>query len=211
METLQQILAKKLLQLKAFSVQIHNPFTWGNGWKAPTYFDDRKILSYPAARNFVKLELARIVAEKYPDADVIAGVAVNAIAHSTLVAEQLGLPLVYVYPTPKDHGLENQIEGDLRPHQNVVIIENQVNVGTYVMKVVDAIRNNGCKVLGVVSLFNYQFADANRKFVDADVELTALTDYETVNKTALQMGIVTEEHMKIVEEWHKNPAIWSPK
>ena len=127
------------------------------------------------------------------------------------MAEQLGLPLVYVYPTPKDHGLENQIEGDLRPHQNVVIIENQVNVGSYVMKVVEAIRNNGCKVLGVVSLYNYQFEDAMRKFADADVELTALTDYKTVGEKAIQMGILTEENRKIVEEWHKNPAAWSLK
>ena len=125
MKILQEMTAVRLLQLKAIKFQPKNPFVWGNGWSAPMYCDDRKILSYPKMRDFIRLELARVIGEMYPDADVIAGIAMNAIAHGVLVAEQLSLPFVYVHPTPKDHGLENQIEGDLRPRQSVVIVENQ--------------------------------------------------------------------------------------
>ena len=161
MSVLQNLTAIKMLQLKAFKFQLNNPFKWGNGWCAPLYCDDRKILSYPKIRNFVRIELARVIAEMYPDADVIAGVATNAIAHGVLVAEQLGLPFVYVHPTPKDHGLENQIEGDLRPRQSVVIVENQVNIGSNCLKVAKVLRENGCKVLGVVTIFDYGFRRAS--------------------------------------------------
>lgn len=155
MSVLQNLTAIKMLQLKAFKFQLSNPFKWANGWFAPLYCDDRKILSYPKIRNFVRIELARTIAEMYPEADVIAGVATNAIAHGVLVAEQLGLPFVYVHPTPKDHGLENQIEGDLMPRQSVVIVENQVNVGSNCLKVVKALEDNGCRVLGIVTIFDY--------------------------------------------------------
>ena len=157
MSILQNMTALKLLQLKAFKFQLKNPFKWANGWLAPLYCDDRKVLSYPKMRDFIRLELARTIAELYPDADVIAGVASNAIAHGVLVAEQLSLPFIYVHPTPKDHGLENQIEGDLRPRQSVVIVENQVNAGNNCVKVVEALRNNGCKVLGIVTIFDFEF------------------------------------------------------
>lgn len=206
MESLEQVVAKKLLQLKTFRLQVTNPFVWANGWHSPVYFDDRKILSYPYIRNFIKLELARYVAEKYPDVDIVAGIATNAIALSTLVAEQVGLPLIYVYPTPKDHGLENQIEGELRPRQKVVIIENQINVGTNVERVIEAIRNNGCSVLGVVSIFNFDLAPAVRRLHGADVELTTLTDLHAVMKVARQMGIWSDEHLNALKEWHKAPS-----
>lgn len=206
--SLTNAVAKKLLLLKTFRVQTTNPFTWANGWRAPIYFDDRKILSYPSARNFIKLELARFVAEQYPDADIIAGIASNAIAHSTLVAEQLGLPQIYIYPTPKDHGLENQIEGVLRPRQNVVIIENQVNVGSNAMKVIEAIRNNGCKVLGMVTIFNYNFPFAMRKFRTVDVELLALTDFEAFLQEAVRLETLNESEIHILREWHRSPSKW---
>ena len=180
MSILQNLTAIKMLQLKAFKFQLNNPFKWANGWHAPLYCDDRKILSYPKIRDFVRIELASIVAEMYPDADVIAGVATNAIAHGILVAEQLSLPFVYVHPTPKDHGLENQIEGDLRPRQSVVVIENQVNVGNNCLKVVEALRNNGCKVLGVVTIFDFGLPSTCKKMEKAGIDLTALTNLDTV-------------------------------
>ena len=178
MNELSHMVVEKLLQLRSFQIQINNPLTWGNGWKSPVYLDDRKILSYTKARNFVKLELGRLVAELYPDADVIAGIAINAVAHGVLVAEQLALPFVYVHPTPKNHGLENQIEGDLRPRQKVVIIENQVNVGKNALSVIDAIRSAGCTVLGVVTIFDYQLRSAHEKFNEAGVPLVSLAQYD---------------------------------
>jgi len=168
MKVLQEMTAVRLLQLKAIKFQPKNPFVWANGWNSPMYCDDRKVLSYPKMRDFIRLELARVIAEMYPDADIIAGVAPNAIAHGVLVAEQLSLPFVYVHPQPKDHGLENQIEGDLRPRQSVVIVENQVNAGENCSKVIEAIRNNGCKVLGVVTIFDYAFPATKRKLEKLD-------------------------------------------
>lgn len=208
MKVLKEMTAVRLLQLKAIKFQPKNPFTWSNGWISPMYCDDRKVLSYPKMRDFIRLELARVVAEMYPDADIIAGVATNAIAHGVLVAEQLSLPFVYVHPQPKDHGLENQIEGDLRPRQSVVIIENQVNLGVNCSKVIEAIRNNGCKVLGVVTIFDYGFAATKRKFEKLDVSLTALTDFETVLRHATTMGIIDEEQQNTIENWQHNPAKW---
>lgn len=211
MNELKYIVAKKLLQLKSFSVQLTSPFIWGNGWKAPMYLDDRKILSYTYPRNFIKLELSRLVAEKYPDADVIAGIATTAIAHGVLVAEQLGLPFIYVHPEPKNHGLENQIEGDLRPRQKVVVIENQVNEGKNALRVIEAIRNNGCTVLGVVSIFDYQFPQSKTALEQAGVEITSITDFSTVMKVVQEDNLSDENTLKGLEEWHANPTKWHKK
>ena len=208
MKVLQEMTAVRLLQLKAIKFQPKNPFVWANGWNAPMYCDDRKVLSYPKMRDFIRLELARVIAEMYPDADIIAGVATNAIAHGVLVAQQLSMPFVYVHPQPKDHGLENQIEGDLRPRQSVVIVENQVNTGENILKVVEAIRNNGCKVLGVVTIFDYCFAATNRKLDKIDVSLTSLTNIETVLRHAFAMDLIDEEQKQIIEQWQHNPAKW---
>lgn len=209
MSVLQNLTAIKMLQLKAFKFQLNNPFKWANGWYAPLYCDDRKILSYPKIRDFVRIELARTIAEMYPDADVIAGVATNAIAHGVLVAEQLSLPFVYVHPTPKDHGLENQIEGDLRPRQSVVIVENQVNMGANCLKVVEALRNNGCKVLGIVTIFDYGFPTTHKKLEKAEVDLTALTNMETVLHHAENLEIIDNEQSKAIQTWQRKPSKWS--
>ena len=209
MSVLQNMTAIKMLQLKAFKFQLNNPFKWANGWYAPVYCDDRKILSYPKIRDFVRIELARTIAEMYPDADVIAGVATNAIAHGVLVAEQLSLPFVYVHPTPKDHGLENQIEGDLRPRQNVVIIENQVNIGTNCLKVVEALRKNGCNVLGIVTIFDYAFPATAKKLQKAEVDLIALTNLDVVLHHAENMSIIDAEQSKAIHQWQHKPSKWS--
>ena len=209
MSILQNMTALKLLQLKAFKFQLNNPFKWANGWLAPMYCDDRKVLSYPKMRDFIRLELARTIAELYPDADVIAGIATNAIAHGVLVAEQLSLPFVYVHPTPKDHGLENQIEGDLRPRQSVVIIENQVNAGNNCVKVVEALQNNGCKVLGIVTIFDYEFPNTQRKLDKLGVDLTALTNLDTVLHHAGFMNMVSAEEQQAIKDWQIKPSKWN--
>ena len=209
MSILQNMTALKLLQLKAFKFQLNNPFKWANGWLAPLYCDDRKVLSYPKMRDFIRLELARTIAELYPDADVIAGVASNAIAHGVLVAEQLSLPFVYVHPTPKDHGLENQIEGDLRPRQSVVIVENQVNAGNNCVKVVEALQNNGCKVLGIVTIFDFEFPSTQRKISKLGVDLTALTNLDTILHHALHTGTISQEEAKAIKDWQMKPSKWN--
>ena len=209
MSILQNMTALKLLQLKAFKFQLKNPFKWANGWLAPLYCDDRKVLSYPKMRDFIRIELARTIAELYPDADVIAGVATNAIAHGVLVAEQLSLPFIYVYPTPKDHGLENQIEGDLRPRQSVVIVENQINAGNNCVKVVEALQNNGCKVLGIVTIFDFEFPSTQRKISKLGVDLTALTNLDTILHHALHTGTISQEEAKAIKEWQIKPSKWN--
>jgi orotate phosphoribosyltransferase len=209
MSVLQNMTAIKMLQLKAFKFQLNNPFKWANGWYSPVYCDDRKILSYPKIRDFVRIELARTIAEMYPDADVIAGVATNAIAHGVLVAEQLGLPFVYVHPTPKDHGLENQIEGELRPRQSVVIVENQVNVGSNCLKVAKALKDSSCKVLGVVTIFDYAFTSTYKKFEKEGIDLIALTNLETVLHHAENMNMIDSEDSKAIHAWQRKPSKWT--
>ena len=207
---IESITARKLIQLKAFSIQITHPFRWGNGWKAPIYLDDRKILSYTQARAFFKVELSRLVAENFPDIDMVAGIATTAIAHGVIVADQLGLPFIYVHPTPKDHGLENQIEGDLRPRQKVLIVENQVNSGSNLLKVIEAIRNNGCSVEGVITLFDYQFPLAKKKLSLAGVPLLALSNYTAFIEQLRKDKPDMEDTISMLEEWHANPKKWKP-
>ncbi len=208
MKDLESFIAQKLLQVKAIKLQPQNPFVWATGWNSPIYCDNRKILSYPKMRNIIKVELARMVIEKYPDVEVIAGMATNAIAMGMLVAEELSLPFIYVHPTPKDHGFENMIEGDLRPRQNVVIIEDQVSVGQNSMKVVDAIRKNGCKVLGLTTIMDYEFTETARRFRKADVELTSLCGFDALLHRAAETGYISEEDMTIFRNWQKNPSQW---
>ena len=180
----------------------------GNGWNSPIYCDDRRSLSYPKERDFLKLEMSRIVAEQFPETDVIAGIATNAIAHGVLVAHQLSLPFVYVYPSPKDHGLENQIEGDLKPKQNVIIIENQVAIADVSCKVIDALRNNGCKVLGVVTVMDYELEVGHKLLKKAGVPLVPLTNFSAVLEAAIEAGYVSQEDLKMLNEWHANPSKW---
>lgn len=208
MKSLEKLVAERLLALKAIKLQPMSPFKWGNGWDSPIYCDDRKILSYPKERDFMKLELSRVVAETFPKVDVIAGIAVNAIAHGVLIAHQLSLPFVYVHPFPKDHGLENQIEGDLRPHQNVVILENQVAIGDNCQKVIEALRSNGCNVLGVVTILDYELELGHQVLADAKVPLVPLTNFTTLIETALELGYIPKETAKLLNTWHSNPAKW---
>lgn len=208
MEPLDDFIAGKLLKVKAVKLQPQNPFTWATGWHSPIYCDNRKLLSYPQIRNVIKLEMARVVAEKYPNTEVIAGVATNAIAIGVLVAEALGLPFIYVHPTPKNHGFENMIEGDLRPRQNVVVIEDQVSVGNNSMKVVEAIRKDGCKVLGIISIFDYALQETMKKFKKADIELTSLSNFNAILRHDYVTSNLTENDIQTLQAWHKDPANW---
>ncbi len=211
METLENILASKLLKIKAIKLQPNEPFTWASGWKSPFYCDNRKTLSYPELRTFVKLELSRLVAEKYPQAEAIAGVATGAIAQGALVADQLALPFVYVRSKPKDHGLENLIEGDLQPKSKVVVIEDLISTGSSSRKAVEAIRRADCEVVGMVASYTYGFGVAEKAFADAGVELTTLTNYEAVIHVALLQGYIKAEDISMLDEWRSNPSQWGTK
>lgn len=210
MKTLERIVAEKLLKIKAVKLQPANPFTWASGWKSPIYCDNRKTLSYPTIRNFIKLELARIISEKYENADAIAGVATGAIAQGALVADILGLPFVYIRSSPKDHGLENLIEGELKPDSKVVVIEDLVSTGGSSLKAVKAVRNFGCEVVGMVAIFTHGFPVAEEQFKKANVELTTLSNYNAVIEEAVRTKYIEEEDMAILQDWRKDPANWDP-
>ncbi len=211
METLEKIFAEKLLKVKAIKLQPANPFTWASGWKSPIYCDNRKTLSYPSLRNFVKIEISRLILERFGQVDAIAGVATGAIPQGALVADELNLPFVYVRSKPKDHGLENLIEGELRPGMKVVVIEDLISTGGSSLKAVEALRSNGCEVIGMVASFTYGFAVSVEAFKKAKVELVTLTNYEAVLKAALQTEYITEEDIEVLQAWRKDPANWNVK
>ena len=197
--------------MKAIKLQPSNPFTWASGWKSPFYCDNRKTLSYPALRNFVKIEISRIILEKFGQVDAIAGVATGAIPQGALVAEELNLPFVYVRSSPKDHGLENLIEGELRPGMKVVVIEDLISTGGSSLKAVEAIRRDGCEVIGMVAAYTYGFPVAIEAFKNAKVNLVTLTNYEAVLEVAVKTGYINEEDVAVLDAWRKDPAHWTGK
>lgn len=209
MNTLKNIFAAKLLNVKAIKLQPTNPFTWASGWKSPFYCDNRKTLSYPDLRTFVKVELVRLVMENFPEAEAIAGVATGAIAQGALVADTLGLPFVYVRSKPKDHGLENLIEGELKPGMKVVVVEDLISTGGSSLKAVEAIRSNGCTVVGMVASYTYGFDVAREAFEQAGVKLITLTDYEAVVDEALKTGYIQPSEVQLLHNWRKDPAHWN--
>lgn len=211
METLERLFAEKLLKVKAIKLQPANPFTWASGWKSPIYCDNRKTLSYPSLRNFVKIEIARLILEKFGQVDAIAGVATGAIPQGALVADELNLPFVYVRSKPKDHGLENLIEGELRPGMKVVVIEDLVSTGGSSLKAVEALRKNGCEVIGMVASFTYGFDVAVKAFKEANVELVTLTNYGAVLKAALETSYIAEEDIEVLQAWRQDPSNWNIK
>lgn len=208
MEKISEIIAKQLLQIKAIKLQPANPFVWASGWNSPIYCDNRKALSFVDVRNYIKQEFARIAREKYADADVIAGVATGAIAQGALVADLLDKPFVYVRSAPKGHGLENLIEGDYRPGQKVLVIEDLISTGGSSLKAVEALRAAGCEVVGMLAVFTYGFPVAAESFAKEKVELTTLSDYQTLVEVAVSAGFVTSKDVATLKEWRQNPAEW---
>ena len=208
MSTVEKIFAEKLLKVKAIKLQPEQPFTWASGWKSPFYCDNRKTLAYPDVRTFVKEQLAHIVAEKYPQATAIAGVATGAIAQGALVADVLGLPMCYVRSKAKDHGMGNLIEGTLPEGAKVVVVEDLISTGGSSLKAVAALRDAGFEILGMVASYTYGFPVAAEAFKAAGVELTTLTNYEAVVQVALASGYIEEKHIPMLAEWRANPGEW---
>lgn len=208
MNSLETIFASKLLTVKAIKLQPNNPFTWASGWKSPFYCDNRKTLSFPELRSFVKIELTRLILENFPDIDAVAGVATGAIAQGALVAEELSLPFAYVRSKPKDHGMENLIEGELKPGMKVVVVEDLISTGGSSLKAVDALRKFSCEVVGMVASYTYGFPVAEQAFANANVKLVTLTNYEAVVAEALRTGYIAQSDVQLLHEWRQNPSQW---
>ena len=205
---IKSIFAKKLLAVKAIKLQPNNPFTWASGWKSPFYCDNRKTLSYPDLRSFVKLELCHIIQEQFPEAEAVAGVATGAIAQGALVADQLGLPFCYVRSKAKDHGMQNLIEGQVAEGAKVVVVEDLISTGGSSLKAVEALRHAGVEVIGMVASYTYGFPVAEEAFREAGVRLVTLTDYEAVVEEALRTGYISQNDVPLLTEWRKNPSEW---
>ena len=209
MNTLESIFAAKLLNVKAIKLQPTNPFTWASGWKSPFYCDNRKTLSFPDLRTFVKVELTRTILENFPEAEAVAGVATGAIAQGALVADALGLPFAYVRSKAKDHGMANLIEGELQPGTKVVVVEDLISTGGSSLKAVEALRAAGYEGVGMVASYTYGFPVAEQAFADADVKLITLTNYEAVVAEALRTGYIADDQVPMLHEWRKDPAHWN--
>jgi len=202
------VTAEKLLQADAVRLSPNQPFTWASGWKSPIYCDNRKVLSKPFIRDYIKSELCNTVFEKFNDAELIAGVATAGIAWGAMVADQLKLPFIYVRPKPKEHGLGNQIEGEFVPGQKVVVVEDLVSTGKSSLQVVDVLKQNGVEILGMVSIFNYQFDIAKQAFEKAGIPIYSLTNYPSLLNLAGQRGIIRIEDEEILLKWRSDPANW---
>ena len=211
MKQLDLQLAEKLLAISAIKLQPENPFVWASGWNSPIYTDNRKSLSYPDVRNFIKVELARLIMENFGQAEVIAGVATGAIAQGALVADTLGLPFVYVRSTPKDHGLENLIEGNIKPGQKVVIVEDLVSTGKSSLKAAQAVRDAGGEVIGMVAIFSYQFPEAKKAFEQAGLTLLTISNYSAMIQAAVDTNYIKPSDVDTLEQWRKDPANWTPE
>ena len=208
MESIEKIVAKQLLDIKAVKLNPENPFTWASGWKSPIYCDNRKVLSYPSARKVVYEAFVEVIKKNFKDVDVIAGVATGAIAYGMMVAEVLGLPYVYVRPKPKDHGTGAQVEGDLPEKARVVVVEDLISTGGSSLAAVDALQKAGANVLGMVAIFTYNFIKSRRAFENANVELHTLSHYEALLETAVEENYIKPEYLEILKEWRINPEIW---
>ena len=208
MEAIEKAVAKSLLDIKAVMLRPENPFTWASGWKSPIYCDNRKVLSYPEIRENICKWMADIIRKNYPEVEVIAGVATGAIAHGYLVAHILGKPFCYVRPKPKDHGTGSQIEGLLEEGAKVVIVEDLISTGMSSLAAKNALVNAGADVLGLVAIFSYNFNQARKAFEDSNVELTTLSNYDTLIEVATEIGYVKESDKEVLKEWRIAPSTW---
>lgn len=201
--------AEKLLQINAIKLSPQEPFTWASGWKSPIYCDNRKVLSFPFIRDFIKSEMSNVVFEQFPEAAVLAGVATAGIAWGAMVADQLKLPYIYVRPKPKEHGLGNQIEGFYEKGKKVVVIEDLISTGKSSLEVVEVLRKEGMEVIGMVAIFTYGFDVADKAFSTAGVRYLSLTNYNTLIELAVENGIISSEQQNTLLNWRSDPANWS--
>ena len=204
------IIAEKLLQVKAVQLNPTQPYTWASGWKSPIYCDNRKVLSFPYVRDFIKSELCNVIFEQFENTELLAGVATAGIPWGAMAADQLKLPFIYVRPKPKEHGLGNQIEGECNEGQKVLVIEDLVSTGKSSLQAVDALQAKGLEVVGMVSIFNYGFKQAKEQFEQRKLAYISLTDYPTLIQLALRDALIGQAESELLEQWRKDPANWSP-
>ena len=202
--------AEKLLQIKALQINLQKPYVWASGWNSPVYCDNRKVLSYPYVRDFVKSELANMVLEHFPDAEVIAGVATAGIAHGVMAADLLKLPFIYVRSKPKEHGMGNQIEGVLEAGQKVVVVEDLVSTGKSSLQVVDVLRDLGAEVIGMCALFTYGFPVADEAFEKSMVTLRTISNYQALMEVAEEKTLIQQQQKSTLENWRLDPGNWHP-
>jgi orotate phosphoribosyltransferase len=201
--------AEFLLQIKAVKLQPDNPFTWSSGWKSPIYCDNRKTLSYPNVRTYIRQSFSKLITNEFVKPDIIAGVATGGIAHGALVAQELGLPFIYVRSSAKKHGLGNQIEGDFEEGHNVVVIEDLISTGGSSLKAVEALRNAGLKVKATVAIFSYGFEQAKKNFEEANCPLRVLSNYDILIEEALKLGAITDADIDSLRQWRLRPDKWN--
>ena len=201
-------IAEFLLQIKAIKLQPENPFTWASGWKSPIYCDNRKTLSYPQIRTFIRQQFVNEINERYAKPDVIAGVATGGIAQGALIAQEMGLPFVYVRSEVKKHGLTNMVEGVVEKNQSVVVIEDLISTGGSSIKAIEALREQGCKVKGMVAIFTYGFEEATANLKKAKCPTSTLCDYATLIDVALKHNYITENDVASLNEWRVSPSTW---
>ncbi len=207
--TNEKAVAEKLLQINAIKLSPQQPFTWASGWKSPIYCDNRKVLSFPYIRDFVKSEMCSVIFEQFPQAELLAGVATAGIAWGAMAADQLKLPYIYVRPKPKEHGLGNQVEGFYEPGQKVLVIEDLISTGKSSLQVCDVLKAAGVEVIGMVSIFTYGFDVADNAFKAAGIPYHSLTNYPTLISLAVEKGIVSPEQQNTLLNWQTDPANWN--
>lgn len=206
--TNEKAVAEKLLQIQAIKLNMEKPFTWASGWKSPIYCDNRKVLSFPYIREFIKSEMSNLVFQEFADAEGLAGVATAGIAWGAMAADQLKLPFIYVRAKPKEHGMGNQIEGYYEPGKKIVVIEDLISTGKSSLQVAEVLKQSGLEILGMVSIFNYGFDQAKTAFESAGIRLRSLTDYPTLISLALEKGLVSADQQGALLKWREDPASW---
>lgn len=208
MRKVEKKIAHLLLQNKSIKLNPAKPFQWTSGWKSPIYCDNRKTLSYPVVRDYIRDKLVDTIKENFKDVEAIAGVATGAIAHGALVADSMKLPFFYVRSSAKSHGMENLIEGDTKPGQRIVVVEDLISTGSSSLRAVEALRSEGCEVLGMVAIFTYGFKISEEKFREADCRLFTLSNYEALLEHAIESGYVSPEDLDILKKWRQDPGNW---
>ncbi len=206
--TNEKAVAEKLLQVQAVKLRLDQPFIWASGWKSPIYCDNRKVLSFPFIRDFIKSEMCNVIFENFGEATMLAGVATAGIAWGAMAADQLKLPYIYVRPKPKEHGLGNQIEGYYEAGQKVLVVEDLISTGKSSLQVVDVLKNAGVEVIGMVSIFTYGFDVADEAFAKAGVKYQSLTNYSNLISLAVEKNIVNAATQSLLMDWRKDPANW---
>jgi orotate phosphoribosyltransferase len=208
MKSNEKAVAEKLLQVQAVKLSLEKPYTWASGWKSPIYCDNRKVLSFPYVRDFIKSEMCSVIFEQFPEADALAGVATAGIAWGAMAADQLKLPYMYIRPKPKEHGMGNQIEGSFEKGQKLLVIEDLISTGNSSLMVCEVLKAAGLEVTGMVSIFNYGFPQAVDSFKLAGIKLHSLTNYEVLINLAIEKGLVNENQLKTLLNWRNDPSGW---